>query len=44
MELFSARSFRWQERHLVGKEEEVDAINFGFKTLSHDILKSKLGR
>lgn len=30
--------------HLVDKEETVGAINLGFKTVSHDILKSKLVR
>lgn len=33
-----------RKRHLVAKEAEVDAINLGFKTVSHDILKNKLGR
>lgn len=44
MKLFSARSFRWQEKHLVDKKEAADAINLGFKTISHDILISKLGK
>lgn len=35
------QEFRWQEKD---KEEEVDAIIPGFKTVSHDILKSKQGR